>query len=337
MGIFPMTYTWQKRALYIVYHMHYSGHGLARYCSLFCVIPLLLGSCGSNDDSLPLSSSLSSDVSSREADRLLQEAKTYEAAGDKNKAIDRYREISKKHPSTKAADTARYSEGKLLDEQGDLLKAFDAYQDLVINYPGSPHYAAAIARQRDLALAAVNGVIKNNFLGMKTEISPDRTTKMLANVRDNAPQAPSASEAQYQIGRVWQKNGNAQKALEGYLRISRDYPTSPYAPEAMFQRGQILIMKAEKGNQNRAHVNQAKDIFEDLIQRYPTHKRAKDARNSIAKLAGQDTQRSYDTAEFYRKKGNEASAIFYYKEVIRSARSGELHNMAQKRIEELSR
>lgn len=332
-----MTYTWQKITLYIVYHMHYSGYGLARYCTLFCVIPLLLGSCGSNDDSLPLSSSLSSDVSSREADRLLNEARGYEAAGDKNKAVDRYREISKKYPSTKAADTARYAEGKLLDEQGDLLKAFDAYQDLIVNYPGSPHYAAAIARQRDVAMAAVNGVIKNNFLGMKTRISPEKTTKMLANVRDNAPQAPSASEAQYQIGRVWQKNGNAQKALDGYLRISRDYPSSPYAPEALYQRGQILIMKAEKGNQNRAHVNQAKDIFQDLIERYPTHKRASDARNSIAKLVGQDTQRSYDTAEFYRKKGNQASAIFYYKEVMRGTQSGELHDMAKKRIEELSR
>ena len=276
-------------------------------------------------------------MNSREADRLLNEARGYEAGGNQNKAIDRYREISKKYPSSKAADTARYSEGKLLDEQGDLLKAFDAYQDLIVNYPGSPHYAAAIARQRDVAMAAVNGIIKNNFLGMKTSISPEKTTKMLANVRDNAPQAPSASEAQYQIGRIWQKNGNAQKALDGYLRISRDYPNSPYAAEALYQRGQILIMKAENGNQNRAHVNQAKDIFQDLIERYPKHNRASDARKSIAKLAGQDTRRSYDTAEFYRKKGNQASAIFYYKEVLRDTQSGELHNMAQKRIEELSR
>lgn len=317
--------------------MHNPGTSLARHCGLFCVISLLICSCGSNDDSLPLSSSLSSDASSREADRLLNEARTYEAGGDENKALDRYREISKKYPHTKAADTARYAEGKLLDEQGDLLKAFDAYQDLITNYPGSPHYAAAIARQRDVALAAVNGVIKNNFLGMKTRISPERTTKMLANVRDNAPQAPSASEAQYQIGRVWQKNGSAQKALAAYLRISTDYPSSSYAPEALYQRGQILIMKAEKGNQNRAHLNQAKDIFQDLIERYPRHKRASDARKGIANLAGQDIQRSYDTAEFYRKKGNHASAIFYYKEVIRSTQSGKLQNMAKQRIEELSR
>ncbi len=317
--------------------MHKSGTRLVVPWSFFCVVSLLIASCGSNDENLPLSSSLSSDINSREAGRLLDEAKAYEADGRTNKAIDRYREVSKKYPNTKAADSARYAEGKLLDEQGDLLKAFEAYQDLIVNYPGSSHYSAAIQRQRDVALAAVNGIIKNNFLGMKTRISPERTTKMLANVRDNAPQAPSASEAQYHIGRVWQKNGSAQKALAGYLRISTDYPTSSYAPEALYQRGQILIMKAEKGNQNRAHVNQAKDIFQDLIERYPGHQRASDARKSIAKLAGQDIQRSYDTAEFYRKKGNNASAIFYYKEVVRSAQSGELHNMAKQRIEELSR
>ena len=127
----------------------------------------------------------------------------------------------------------------------------------------------ALKRQKSVALAAATGVIKNNFLGMKTKISPQKTTQMLANVRDNAPQAPSASEAQYNIGRVWQKDGNAQKALASYLLISADYPNSTYAPEAQYQRGQILILKAERGNQNRAHLNQARDIFQDLIERYP--------------------------------------------------------------------
>lgn len=306
----------------------------------FCIciaVPSLIISCSSNDNHLPLSSALDNDANSSDANLLLAEAKSYQSRGKIDKAIDSYRDVSKKYPRTDAAAKARFAEGSLLDEQGDLLKAFDAYQDLIANYPQSQHYSAALKRQQAVALAAANGVIKNNFLGMKTKISPQKTTKMLANVRDNAPQAPSAAKAQYNIGRVWQKDGNAQKALAAYLRISADYPYSSYAPEAQYQRGQILIMKAEKGNQNRAHLNQAKDIFQDLIERYPNNKRASDARERISSLAGQDIQRSYDTAEFYRKKGNNDSAIFYYKEVIQRSKNGALHDQAEKRISELSR
>jgi len=317
--------------------MHKLGTFVVFTCSICIAVPSLISSCGSNDGDLPLSSVLDSEASSQVANRLLSEARVYESKGKINKAIDVYRDVSKKYPRTNAAAEARYTEGNLLDQQGDLLKAFDAYQDLIINHPNSEHYAQALKRQKSVALAAATGVIKNNFLGMKTKISPQKTTQMLANVRDNAPQAPSASEAQYNIGRIWQNDGNAQKAIAAYLRISADYPNSSYAPEAQYQRGQILILKAERGNQNRAHLNQARDIFQDLIERYPSHERASDARKSIAKLANQDIQRSYDTAEFYRKKGNNESAIFYYKEVVQSSKSGALNDQAKQRISELAR
>jgi len=305
--------------------------------SICIAIPCLLSSCGSNKNQLPLSSALNNDVTNRDANLILEKARAYETSGNIKKAIDTFRDVSKEYPRTNAAAEARFAEGRLLDQKGDLLKAFDAYQDLIANYPRSRHYSSALKRQRAVAMDAVEGVIQNNFLGMKTKISPEKTTNMLANVRDNAPQAPSAAEAQYNIGRVWQKDGNAQKALSEYLRISTDYPDSSYAPEAQYQRGQILIMKAKKGNQNSAHLNQAKDIFQDLIERYPNHKRSSDARKSISNLADQDIQRSFDTAEFYRKKGNNDSAVFYYKEVIRNSQGGPLHDRAASRIDEISR
>ncbi len=52
-------------------------------------------------------------------------------------------------------------------------------------------------------------------------------------------------------------------------------------------------------------------------------------------LGGQDIQRSYDTAEFYRNKGKTQSAIFYYREVMTKSKSGNLYNLAKKRITEL--
>ncbi len=305
-------------------------------CFACVALSFLTASCGSSDNQIPLTSAAENGTNNAAASHLLAEARSLQSQGKNDKAIGTYQDVSKKYPRTEAAADARFAEGNLLYKEGDLLKAFEAYQDLIANYPRSQHYSPALKRQQAVALDAAEGVIKNNFLGLKTKINPARSTKMLANVRDNAPQAPSASIAQYHIGRVWQNNGNAHKALSAYLRISADYPNSSQAPEALYQRGQILIMKADKGNQNSAHLNQAKSIFQDLIERYPNNKRASDARKSISKLAGQDIQRSYDTAEFYRKKGNYDSAIFYYKEVTRKSKSGNLYNLATARLSELS-
>ena len=293
-------------------------------------------SCGPGANDLPLSSAVNTATSVPAANAMLTQAKAYQSAGNTRKALSRYRNIAKKYPYTNAAGEAHFAEARILDQKGDLLKAFEAYQDLIVRYPGSPHYKTSIQRQEAVAHAAADGVIKNNFLGMKTKIGADKTSKMLAHVRDNAPGAISAPKAQYAIGQVWQKAGNAEKAIAAYKRIGADYADSSLAPEALYQTGQILILKAQSGNQNKAHVNQARDIFQNLVQRYPRHSRAGDARKRLALLGGQDIQRSYDTAEFYRKKGNSKSAIFYYREVLRKTTSGSLHNKAKQRISELN-
>ncbi len=295
----------------------------------------LLISCGTQSDDLPLSSGSSGTVAVAAADGMLSQARAYESSGKTGKANSLYKDIIKRYPYAGAAAEARFSLARAYDQEGDLLKAFELYQGLVSRHPGSPHYAAAIQRQESVAHAAADGIIKNNFLGMKTRISPEKTEKMLSQVRDNAPRALSAPKAQFAIGRVWQQEGNAAKAIAAYQKISTDYATSVQAPEALFQRGEIIILKSERGNQNKANVDRARRLFTDLIQRYPGHRRAADARNRLAMLGGKDIQRSYDTAEFYRKKGKTQSAIFYYREVLRVSKSGPLYNQAKQRITEL--
>lgn len=294
-----------------------------------------LVSCGSKSDNMPLATGTVSATGSTAAEKMLAQARAYQSAGKTGRALSTYKGIFKKYPYTKSGAEARFAQGQILDQQGDLMKAFDAYQDVISRYPGSRHYATAISRQEAVAHAAATGVIKNNFLGMKTRISTEKVEKMLGHVRDNAPRATSAPKAQYAIGRIWQQAGNAEKAIAAYQRISLDYPSSEPAPEALYQTGEILVLKAERGNHNTAHVNRARDIYRDLVQNYPGHSRAADARKRLTMLGGQDIQRSYTTAEFYRKKGNTKSAIFYYQEVLRKTKSGNYYNLAKKRLAEL--
>lgn len=290
-------------------------------------------SCGNSDKIALAGQTVTGEVNS--ANTMLAEARAYQQSGKNKKALSTYKDISKDYPNSSAAPEALYARAHMLDQQGDLIKAFDTYQELITNYQGSHRYAAALKRQDAVAHAAADGVIKNSFLGMKTKIAPGKTETMLGQVRDNAPQATSAPRAQFAIGQVWQNSGNAEKAIAAFRRISSDYPDSSQAPEALYQIGEVLILKTKKGNKNIANFDNATNIYNELIQRYPNHKRASDARKRIKSLGGQEIQRSFNVAEFYRKKGNSKSAIFYYKEVLKKSKSGPLRDQATQRIAEL--
>lgn len=290
-------------------------------------------SCG-NSDKIPLrGQTVTGDIPA--ANAMLSEAKTYQSNGKNGKALSSYKDVAKDYPNSAAAPEALYAQAHLLDQEGDLIKAFEAYQQLIANYQASNRYSSALKRQETVAHAAANGVIKNSFLGMKTRIAPSKVETMLGQVRDNAPQARSAPKAQFAIGKVWQNSGNAEKAIAAYRRISSDYPDSAQAPEALYQIGEVLILKTKKGNKNKANFDNATNIYNELIQRYPNHKRSADARKRIKSLRGQEIQRSFNVAEFYRKKGENTSAIFYYKEVIQKSKSGPLRDQATQRIAEL--
>jgi len=296
-------------------------------------LPLLV-SCG-NSDKIPLSGqTITGNVA--DATALLNKARNYQTAGKNSKALSTYKKVYKNYPNSSAAPEALFAQAHMLDQEGELIKAFDAYQKLITDYQGSHRYSAALKRQEAVAHAAANGVIKNNFLGLKTRIAPSKIETMLGQVRDNAPKAPSAAKAQFAIGKVWQETGNAEKSIAAYRKISTDYPDSKEAPEALYQIGSILIKKTADGNKNKANYDNATNIFNDLIQRYPNHKRVSDAKKQIKNLASQEIQRSFNIAEFYRKKGETTSAIFYYKEVLKKSKSGPLRDQAIKHLAELN-
>jgi outer membrane protein assembly factor BamD len=178
------------------------------------------------------------------------------------------------------------------------------------------------------------------LIGFKIPITLKKSAEMLAKVRQNAPRAISAEKAQYTIGRIYQSRGkqtsHAVLAISAFRELTRDFPDSKYAPDAQYQIGEILLTQSRKGNQDSANLDRAKRAFEDVLIRYPTSKQAKMAKAQIAKLASGNIQRSFDIAEFYRKKGQISSALVYYRDTVTRSNSGPLRASAQGWINKLS-
>ncbi len=266
---------------------------------------------------------------------LLSEAVALEQAGKTSKAHGLYKKIVKDYALSDEAAEASFRLPESLYRQNELRDAFNDYQKFLDNYKSSSHYAMALKRQEDVAHKAADGHIKQSFLGLKSKISPSVAVKMLEQVITNAPQADSASRAQFKIAQLLQKEEKYNSALDAYQKVSGLYPSSREAPQALFNTGSLYVRETRNGNRNQANIGRAKDAFYDLVNLYPSSKLVPAARGQIKKLNQSDVMRSYETAQFYEKKNQPKAAIFYYNEVLSRAKSGSLHDLAKKKIAEL--
>lgn len=294
---------------------------------------VLLASCGDKADLPPLVGS--SATNPERAEAIFSEAQSAEGAGKRSKAIKLYDGLADEMPLAKRAPEARFRQAELLEQEGKVREAFDAYQEFISRYNSSGLYEKAIDRQAAMAQSAADGQVKTSFLGLKSGISNDKITEMLAKVRANAPRSPRASKAQFTIGQVWESQGNssgATKAIAAYREVAIEFPDSKEAPEAQFRIGKVLMDEASRGNQDQANQARAREAFQDYLRQYPGHSKNGEARQLMANLGGQDIQQSFNVAQFYERKGDTGSARFYYEEVVRKAKSGPLHDQAKARL-----
>ncbi len=297
------------------------------------VAALFLASCGTDSDTLILAGNIQS--ASSEGETLYQQAKQADDAGKAGKAIKLYDKTATRYPFAPSASQARFRQAQLLDQQGEIEDAFDAYDQFLQGFPGSPQYTTALDRQASMAQAAAEGDVKSSFLGLKTQLSLDKTVAMLGKVRDHAPKTATAAKAQFTIGEAYQAKRKYREAINAFRQLVNDQPSSAQAPEALFRVGQILMENAERGNQNQANLDLSREAFNDYLIQYPGHSRNAEARKMIEGLGGKDLQRSFDIAEFYLKTGKPESAKIYYRDIVRQTGSGKLHDASKARLKEL--
>lgn len=306
-----------------------------RLIAMICVssASVFLSSCGNDPDAPILAGN--TQAASVEGEALYQKAKQADDSGKTSKAIKLYDKMATQYPFAPSAAQARYRQAQLLEQQGDVENSFEAYDKFLARYPGSNLYTTALNRQTSMAQAAADGDVKSSFLGLKTKLSLEKTVSMLERVRDHAPRSRASSKAQFTIGRLYHAKHKGKEAIAAYRKLVADQPDSPEAPEALFQIGVIYMEDAERGNQNQANLDLAREAFNDYLIQYPGHSRAGEARKLIGTLSGRDLQRSFDIAEFYQKTGKYESAKVYYRDIVRRSSSGELHDKAVARLKEL--
>ncbi len=301
--------------------------------ALLSAAAIPLTSCGTDTD-LPIMAGDTRAAASK-GENLYQEAKQADDAGKVGKAIKLYDRTATYYPFAPSAPQARFRQAQLLEQQGEIVKSFEAYDKFLSRFQGSSLYTTALNRQISMAQSAADGDVKSSLLGFKTKLSLEKTVEMLGKVCINAPKSTAAAKAQFTIGQLYEAKHKSKDAITAYRQLVRDQPGSAQAPEALFLIGVILTEDADRGNQNQANLDLAREAFNDYLIQYPSHSRNAEARKLIANLGGRDLQRSYDIAEFYLKTGKKESAKVYYRDIANRAKSGPLHDKATARLKEI--
>ena len=82
------------------------------------------------------------------------------------------------------------------------------------------------------------------------------------------PQGEHVAEAEYLLGQVAQRQGQAAESEQHYRRVMTNYPTSPWAAEALSELAALFA--------GRQQVTQAVELYERLAQDFPSHEKAAD-------------------------------------------------------------
>jgi len=294
---------------------------------------LVLLSCDSSTD-LPLMAG-NNRAAAGEGESLFLKAKQADDAGKRARAIKLYDQTATRYPFASSAPQARFRQAELLEQDGQIVNAFDAYQKFLTRFQASNLYAAALDKQAKIAQAAADGKVKKNFLGIHSKLGTDKVVEMLGQVRDNAPKTPTAAHAQFTIGELYQSDHKSAKAIEAYRQIVHDQPDCSEAPEALFRIGVVLTEDADRGNRNQATLDLAREAFNDYLAQYPSHHRNAEARKLLANLGSRELQGSFDIAEYYYKTKQFESAKVYYRDVLKRAPAGHLHDASRARLKEL--
>ncbi len=268
------------------------------------------------------------------AQELWQKAQAAETAGDVGRATKAYRAIVRRHPKDTLAPGAAFRFAQLEEQTGDYLRAAAAYRVLVEQYPKSPHFNAAIEAQFRIGELYLNGK-KLKLLGIPIRTSVDRAVEIFAAIVRTAPYGKYTARAQFNIGLAAEKMRNAEQAVLAYQAVVEKFPDDPVAADAQYQIGYLWFNALRNGTRDARATANARNGFQDFLNRYPKSEKAAQARENLRALDQKQTTNAFQIAKYYDKQKNFKAALIYYYDVIRQQPGSQESTRALQRVDEL--
>jgi outer membrane assembly lipoprotein YfiO len=261
----------------------------------------------------------------------LNKALNYESQGNIGKALSLHRTIVRYYPLATAASKSQFKIGLLYRAQEKPTKAFDAFQKFIETYTGDPAFSDAVRYQYEIAQGGQAGDYNKKIFSLiprKTQVSD--LLKWHGKIITNAPHSEYAPLSQFAIAEIYEKEDKTSLAIGAYQALVDKYPRHLKSAEAQFRIGAISKSEINRGSQDHANIQSARDAMEDVIVAYQDSDRAQQAREALAQFDLIEASRLYEIGRFYENQSQYRSAIIYYKKVIKFPGSKHLADARQR-------
>jgi outer membrane protein assembly factor BamD len=217
------------------------------------------------------------------AQPIYEEALAAEQAGRLNKALKKYRSISKKYPASDFAAQALYNSGVIQFKREKWKKSFQAFQDILIYHPDFPRFNELVEYQFRIALKLSEGK-GGRFLGFLPMRSYNRAIGYFEVVIINAPYSDLAPLALMNVALIHQYKGNTAEAVDALDRLINNYPNSLLADDAYLSLAETFATLVQGPEYDQGATREAISYFEDFLILFSNNMEVARAEEGLAEM-----------------------------------------------------
>ena len=250
------------------------------------------------------------------------------------KAFDK---LKADHPEITGPDLDAFIKAEILFSKGKYNKAAATYDKLIVEYPNSWLYEAALSRQYDIATAFLAGRKMRVLYFFKMK-GHSVAYKIMERITDRASDSSIGVRAAVSVAEHYEKR---KKFNEAYLKW-RDLPTRWETGDPA--RDALLGMARCKHSVYNSHpenkrslydascLDSAKTYYKQFRLQYPEDAEKLGTDGTLKEIVEQRSRKELAIASYYERTGNRQAANLYYDMVIRQWPDSQAAEMAIQKL-----
>lgn len=212
---------------------------------------------------------------------------------------------------------AYYLHGLARYLDGSEYKALFDLEAIIRDYPESEYFLKAVELEYQIGLAYING-LKRHFLGLRIENARLTGEELLIRTQERVPGSELAEEAAMTLADHYYARRELKLAADMYAIFRENFPDSPQVQRAMLREIESNIARFKGPRYDGAGLLDAKLLIEQYQLQFPADAiRSGITQGLNAWIDESAAQQVLDTARWYIKVNDEASARFILARLVR--------------------
>lgn len=213
-------------------------------------------------------------------------------------------------------------------------RALYDYEYVIRSFPGTEQFNLAMEREFEIARLFGNGV-KRHFLGMRILPAYEEAEEILIRIQERAPGSDLGEKASLELGDFYFRRAQMTQAAEAYDLFLQNYPRSPHRERVMLRIIQSNLATFKGPRFDSTGLIEAQQRIRQYDKDYPVAAEKIGTPALNVRIDESLALKVYHTARWYERTGEQISAIYNYRRVIKDHPRTAAAQLALDRLEEM--